>query len=92
MRETDNGHKAAALERSDGMDQKTSLRIAVNLLILCFNCVIAVMKKPPPKKKTTHKQGCRDKGGCMSNNSATINRKINQNKNVTLLGFIANER
>lgn len=50
----------------------------------------AAMKKKKEKKK--HKQGCGDKGGCKSNNSATINRKINQNKNVTLLAFIANER
>lgn len=38
MRGNENGHKAAALERSDGMDQKTSLRIAVNLMSLRFNC------------------------------------------------------
>lgn len=38
MRGTDNGQQAAALEPSDGMDPKTSLRIALNLLIWCFNC------------------------------------------------------
>lgn len=38
MRGTDSGHKAAALAQSDEMDPKTSLRIALNLLILCFNC------------------------------------------------------
>lgn len=38
MRGTDNGQQAAALEPSDGMDPKTSLRIALNLQIWCFNC------------------------------------------------------
>lgn len=38
-------------------------------------------------KKKTHKGGG---GEAESNNSATIHRMINQNKNVTLLAFIAN--
>lgn len=36
MRGTDNGQQAAALEPSDGMDPKTSLTIALNVLILVF--------------------------------------------------------
>lgn len=98
MRGTDNGQQAAALEPSDGMDPKTSLRIALNLLIWCFNCDFffcscgcVTMTAALKQKKTPHKQGCGHKGGCESNNSATINRKMNQNKNVTLLAFIANE-
>lgn len=35
MRGIDNGHKDAALERIEGTDQK---RIALNLVILWFNC------------------------------------------------------